>query len=340
MRYFQEILGSESAAARAHPDSTRDVWEMAVWDPFPATLNIFCLFSPGHVFLYMLFLPLTMDDPRPKMTVFKCLLMQLVLSAQLFLFQSRFSQQAKDAAIIQREVLHEYDVKYVHPQLHPVYREAATQIVSGEDGILYESVNVGTPTTLIRRGFKTNPNPNYAKYYDPDNLSRPHTRNVISPGMFTPVNRPTAQPAQSRPSLPSPTPSFQHYADGAQAGPTRISTPPTYKSSQSYASGSNSAINFGGNLGVYSHRNSPLKKAMSMDEMGVASPRNSREMAALEQRELAERMVRQSSPSKTNHKRATTQSGAGTAEEVREHKPAPYLLSRPRLTQERFPSRR
>ncbi len=94
--------------------------------------------------------------------------------------------------------------------------------------------------------------------------------------------------------------------------------------------------------------NSPLKKAISLGDMNgaYASPRNGREMAALEQRELAERMVRQSSPFK-EHRRATTNqldqtggvggsSGVGFA-----HSPEKLARARAgRWTQERFPTRR
>ncbi|EHK43485.1 hypothetical protein TRIATDRAFT_301283 [Trichoderma atroviride IMI 206040] len=42
--------------------------------------------------------------------------------------------------------------------------------------------------------------------------------------------------------------------------------------------------NYGGNMGVYSHNKSPLKKVMDRGAFNEpASPRNSREMAALEQ---------------------------------------------------------
>jgi hypothetical protein len=50
------------------------------------------------------------------------------------------------------------------------------------------------------------------------------------------------------------------------------------------------STNFGGNMGIYSHNKSPLKKSISLGTFdGAASPRNSREMAALEQqRHLAQ----------------------------------------------------
>jgi hypothetical protein len=324
LRFFRDMIGAETAETRAHPDSTRDVWEMAIWDPFPATLRISCLFSPGHILVYMLFLPLTIDDPRPKITVFKCLVLQVIFSAQLLLLQTRFSQQHKDTAILQKEVMHEYDTKYVHPRLHPVYRDATTQITMGEDGIQDESITVGTPTTVLRRGFKTNPNPNYTKHFDPENAVPAQPRIAMSPALFTPLSKSTGR-TRIRQSLPPSSPAFQHVAS------TAVSTGTSTAGVASPGDASHLGPGYGGLMGVYTHANSPLKKATSMGDLKAPvpfSPRNSREMAALEQRETAERMVGQSSPLKDS-RRATTQFGSAQTQ-----------WGRPRFSQERFPSLR
>jgi hypothetical protein len=331
LRFLSDMLASESAESRAHPDKTRDVWEISVWDPLPVSLYFLIFFSPVHVVIYMLFLPLVALDPRPSVTVFNCLLLQVLLSAQLYLLQSRYSQQAKDTAIIQREVLHEYDTKFVHPRLHPVVREVATQVSMGEEGPEQEGVDVGTPTTIIRRGFQTHPNQNYAKHYDPDYSTQPKVRNVMNPSLFTPATKPrytdsftsgrSLQSPAIRQSLPlSSTPSYSSGITGQQANPGSSSGNTT----------------FGGSMGVYTHSLSPLKKATSLGDLKgpeVSSPRNSREMAALEQRHLADRMVRQSSPLKEN-RRATTQ--FGQVDQPQSSNP----FARPnRYSGERFPSR-
>ncbi|KAK3944885.1 hypothetical protein QBC46DRAFT_279003 [Diplogelasinospora grovesii] len=340
LRLIQDVMGS-SAEARAHPDKTRDVWEISVWDPYQATLRIFCLFSPGHILIDMLFLPLLPLDPRPSVTVFKCLVLQILLSTQLYLLVSRFTQQSKDLAIIQREVMHEYDTKFVHPRLQPVMRSVGTQISVSEDGGLdQESVEIGPPATLLRRGFQTHPNANYAKFYDPDGISQQQTKAVSAPSLFTtPQTKAIKQEPLSsaiinrssglRQSLPPPS----ARAMSGAASSSSLFTNPVQSSYQP-------TTNFGGNLGVYTHANSPLKKATSMGDMnGSFSPRNSREMAALEQRELADRMVRQSSPLKEN-RRATTQFDA--ANYVQSPNTLAHLANARanRWTQERFPSRR
>ncbi|AEO67057.1 d08c936f-b9c3-4593-a4b3-c2ef13c38f34 [Thermothielavioides terrestris] len=370
LRLIQEVLRPETAEQRAHPDRTRDVWEMKVWDPYPATLRMFCLFSPGHVLIHMLFLPLPTLDPRPSVTVFKCFLLQVILSAQMLLMHSRFSQQSKDTAIIQKEVMHEYDVKYVHPRLQPVVREVATQVSINDGKIDQEEVTAGTPTTLIRRSFQTHPNPNYTRYVDPDGGQLPQTRTTMSPQL-----RPAMSPGPFSPSKPSASGmrSFaaqvqQHrqsalrrsfspsVSGGAEADPpTPLDVTQPSATSTSTDTGTGTGTNtstdfklppnsgFGGSLGVYTHMNSPLKKATSLGDMnGVyASPRNGREMAALEQRELAERMVRQSSPLKEgngDNRRATT-----TQLDPSRFAHSPEKLARARAMrwmQERFPSRR
>ncbi|KAK0630634.1 hypothetical protein B0T17DRAFT_491175 [Bombardia bombarda] len=366
MRIVQGMLSSESAEARAHPDRTRDVWQITVWDPYPATLRIFCLFSPGHLLIHWLFLPLNSLDPRPSVTVFKCLVLQVLFTVQLLLMQTRFTQQAKDTAIIQKEVMNEYDIKYVHPRLHPTVREIGTQVSIGEDGLEQEAVETGTPSTLIRRTFQTHPNPNYARYFDPDGglQSQPQSR-MSSPSPFTPSAGPRAQqqpepfvtPQVSRANLfrkSLPPQSMRISAGAAPAPPTAAgavsssSSTPSLKQQQQQQQQQPLPGYAGGSLGVFSHMNSPLKKATSMGDMsGSFSPRNSREMAALEQRDMAERMVRQSSPLKDsstiNNRRTTT---AGTQFDMNQYAHSPNTQTAlanaraARWNQERFPTRR
>lgn len=329
LRYLADILASESAESRAHPDKTRDVWELAVWDPLPVCLQILVLFSPVHVVVYMLFLPVAPLDPRPSVTVFNCLFLQVIISAQLYLLQSRYSQQAKDTSIIQREVMHEYDTKFVHPRLHPLVREVGTQVSMGDDGLAEEEVEVGTPATILRRGFQMHPNQNYAKHFDPDYSGQPQVKNVMNPSLFTPAAKPRYSDSFT---------SSQNFRSSAlrQSLPPRAESPYSSGVSAQPLSTNNGSTNFGGNMGIYTHSQSPLKKATSMGELKgaeVTSPRNSREMAALEQRHIADRMVRQSSPLKENG-RATAQFGQV------DQQPSVNPFSRPnRFTQERFPSR-
>jgi hypothetical protein len=117
--------------------------------------------------------------------------LQILLSSQLFLLQSSFSQQEKDSAIIHKEVMSEYDIKYVHPRLNPLVRDVGTQYTGPNSEIRNEEegdVDTYTPTVILKRGFRTNPNPNYAKHVDPDNTSGISRRSFSpTPTSFTPA---------------------------------------------------------------------------------------------------------------------------------------------------------
>ncbi|RFU29735.1 hypothetical protein B7463_g6612, partial [Scytalidium lignicola] len=265
LRFLSGILGDTSAESRAHPDPVRDVWEIALWDPIPVCLRLFCLFSPGHVLVYWLFLPTTSEDPRPSVTVFTTLVLQVLLSLQLIMLQSNFSQQSKDASIIHKEVLSEYDTKYVHPRLNPLVRDVATQFSSGKD-----EVDTYAPTTIIKRGFVTNPNPNYSKFVDPDNTGAVPQRVSTPPGPFR-----TPATFQTRETTP-----LRHQP---------LITQPQFRQSSSVSTSTSTGD--GGSLGVYSHANSPLKKASSMYDITgpQGTPRNSYELARREIKEERER---------------------------------------------------
>ncbi|KAK7415321.1 hypothetical protein QQX98_005965 [Neonectria punicea] len=276
LRFLANLVTPDTPESRAHADKTSDVWEISVWDPLPACLRLFCLFGPGHVLVYMLFLPLAPLDPRPSVTVFNTLVLQAIISGQFLFFCSQFAQQAKDTAIIQKEVLHEYDTKFVHPRLNPVVRDVGTQFSEDHPPELREFVQTGTPTTQIRRAFHTHTNPYTQPAKVPEELASTPT-NVMKPRMFTPPA------ATRRPDLFKP-------AVSQRSSVPRHSLPAGYVSSGTSNAATSSAspnVNFGGSMGIRTHNRSPLKKATSLNELtaqDAQSPRNSREMAALEQR--------------------------------------------------------
>ncbi|KAG7149603.1 hypothetical protein HYQ46_001459 [Verticillium longisporum] len=353
LRFLSNLIVPETAESRAHPDKTRDVWELAVWDPLPVSLQLFSLFSPGHVLVYMLFLPLENLDPRPSVTVFNCLALQVILSVQMLLLQSRFShpnpnymrhvdpehtparphrnvqhsavasrlftpssqarrsgvqmlflqsrfsQQIKDTAIIHKEVLHEYDTKFVHPRLHPLVRDVGTQASfeeeDEEDGE-GDFVELGTPTTVIKKEFQTHPNPNYMRHVDPEHTpARPH-RNVQHSAVASRLFTPSSQARRSGSFTPIPS----------TRSPSRQSLPAGVSAAATPSASTTTGTQYGGNLGVFSHAKSPLKKASSLYDLSTdyASPRNSREMAALEQR--------RASPVKDNRRLTTANDGDET----------------------------
>ncbi|USW54015.1 hypothetical protein Slin15195_G073340 [Septoria linicola] len=257
LRYLQAVVSSATASSRAYPDAEREVWELNLWDPKPFNLSIFTLFSPGHIVIYSLLLPPAAMDPRPSVTVFTAIAFSASLSAQLWLLKASFSQQAKDSALIHGEVMNEYDTKFVHPNLIRPMRDVGIQsrVSSSSRPAQTREVDVYTPTTIIKRGFKTNPNPNYARQYDPDDLaSRSDDPRRNSGAFTTPIagylNGSTQ--SYSRPSTAAndfSSPLKPHHEKLRERSPVKGD---------------------GGSMGVYSHAASPLRKAASSNQLRPA----------------------------------------------------------------------
>jgi len=224
------------------------------------------------------------SDPRPSVTVFTTIILEVLLSSQLFLLQSTFSQQEKDSAIIHKEVMSEYDIKYVHPRLNPLVRDVGTQFTSliSENKQEEGDVDTYTPTLILKRGFRTNPNPNYAKHLDPDNIGGISRRSFSPTPSFTPAAYSSREPTPFTGTTPRP--------------PLRQ---PQFRQSLSEAVSASISTGDGGSLGIYSHANSPLKKSTSMyDIQGNGrreTPRNSFDMAS---REIQQERERSKSPAK------------------------------------------
>lgn len=251
LRYLANVLAGESAQSRAHPDAQRDVWELAIWDPLPISVRLLCLFSPGHVMVYMLFLPTQLSDPRPSVTIVTTIFLTILLSVQMSFISSSYTQQAKDSALVQKEVLKEYDTKYVHPHTRPLMRDVGTQFSAEattqafSDG--HNMVEVYTPTFIVKRGFQTSPNPNYISHVDPEGLASPRR-----PAGYTTPNATSIFQAQ---------PSLQTPVISRDASPLVRTTSTAMRQPQFRPTATTTGD--GGSLGVYSHANSPLRKSAS-----------------------------------------------------------------------------
>lgn len=356
MRILSDLTG-DSAESRAHPDRTRDVWELRMWDPVPASLQLVCLFSPLHVLIYMITLPLTPLDPQPSVTVFKCLVQQAAMSGLLLAMESAFSRQKKDSELVKGQVMKEYDNKYVHPRLSPpVVRDVGTQCGEDEDGNEWEDIQIGTPTTLIRRRFQTHPNQNYVKHFDPEGTGYAPPSRSPSPAVFTPLNNRPKQPELFQSALktrPSPLRQGMSASRAPRLSPEKSTMTNSGTNTGTPIGGTphggtpHGGTPYGGSLGVFGHAESPLKKAASIADIrggGVNpfSPRNGRELAAMEQRDQAERMIRRHSPVK-EHRRSGLASNMqldGEVGEEPESSPNPFAqMGKHRGRFERFPSR-
>ncbi|KAK9849909.1 uncharacterized protein MYU51_013109 [Penicillium brevicompactum] len=244
LRYIANALSTDSARSRAHPDAQRDVWELAIWDPSPLCLRLFCLFSPGHVLVYWLFLPTQLSDPRPSVTIVTTIILTALLSVQMSFISSSYKQQVKDQKVVHKEVFKEYDTKYVQPRTHPLMRDVGTQFSDvqpehpkSEDDL--NRVETYTPTVIINRGFKTSPNPNYLKHVDPEGFT---------PARQTNTSTPVSAMFQGPPTISR---------DGSPLA--RGSGRTTMRQPQFRSTGTTPGD--GGSLGIYSHANSPLRKS-------------------------------------------------------------------------------
>lgn len=263
--YLKTVISSATASSRAYPDAEREVWEISVWDPKPFHLTFFTLFSPGHLFLYYSLLPVAPLDPRPSVTVVLAVVFGTLLSFQLGLLKTSFSQQAKDSALIHGEVMNEYDTKFVYPFMNRPVRDVAVQTRESAitpRGTKTREVDVYTPTTIVNRGFKTNPNINYAKQYDPDDLaSKPEPRRQSSYGFPR---------SATTPSLSTPNNYVNGYTQSSSmqqgTGATADLSSPLKPHHERLRERS-PVKGDGGSLGLYSHANSPLRKAASSSRL-------------------------------------------------------------------------
>lgn len=262
LRFLQNVIQSSTAASRAYPDAEREVWELSIWDPKPFNLAIFTIFSPGHILIYYLLLPPAAMDPRPSVTVFTAIAFSALLSVQLWFLRTSFSQQTKDTALIHGEVMSEYDTKFVHPNLNRPVRDVGIQTresATSPRGTKTREVDVYTPTTIVKRGFRTNPNPNYASQYDPDNLAGQASTSRRQSGYGTPtIETPTnggyvnshTQSTFSRPVVPDlSSPLKPHHERLRERSPMKGD---------------------GGSMGVYNHVASPLRKTASGNQLRAA----------------------------------------------------------------------
>jgi hypothetical protein len=99
------------------------VQELEVWTPGEGELMLFCVYSPIHVFLWMLW------------NTGNWIMMAAVMAAvsfQVRILMTTFEALLKDRAIIAAEVLHEYDEKFVSPRIHPVRRDACVMTNEAE----------------------------------------------------------------------------------------------------------------------------------------------------------------------------------------------------------------
>ena len=215
-------------------------------------------------------LPPTSMDPAPSLRVAMAFFFGVLLSLQLGLLRSSYSQQTKDSYLVHGEVMNEYDTKFVRPSLQRPVRDVGIQTRESTltpRGTKTREVDIYTPTTIVNRGFRTHPNPNYAHQYDPDNLSAPSDsrrtssiavgRDTPTPSMITPTNAYTRANGYTNSAFSRPNTSGTSAPD--------FSSP--LKPHHERLRERSPVKGDGGSLGVYSHAASPLRKAASSNHL-------------------------------------------------------------------------
>ncbi|KAI0281402.1 hypothetical protein BGY98DRAFT_913434 [Russula aff. rugulosa BPL654] len=121
-RFLLGITPSSSPPGSSTYGGTR-VQELEVWTPSEGELVLFCVYSPVHAVLWMLW------------NAGNWIMMAAVMvgvSFQVRALTTTYEALLKDRTIIAAEVLHEYDEKYVSPRMHPVKRDACVMTNEAE----------------------------------------------------------------------------------------------------------------------------------------------------------------------------------------------------------------
>jgi hypothetical protein len=248
------------------------VWEVSVWDPSQISLHLLAIFSPVHVAIYFLSLPIASDllvtgyghSTSPAAVYFTVVLTQLLLSIQIITLKSWFLQQQYDHRLIHKEVLHEYDQKYVHPRLNVIKRDVAVQC--GGDELEQNDVQAYTPQ-FNRAGFRTFANPNYRDLtvMNPNPAQQQQQRFAKSQTYYP--RTPYASPA--------PGPSAMRFSEGRSTGKHSVATSTSEAEFPSKAY-SNRRGTFAGEYPVYDQ---PLRPRMGTEALVDWSRANSRSLS-------------------------------------------------------------
>ncbi|KIJ44294.1 hypothetical protein M422DRAFT_168631 [Sphaerobolus stellatus SS14] len=120
------LMGTRPPAPETR--TSKRVQRLSVWSPDKAEMELFIIYSPLHAFLWQAV------SPGNWIMVF---LLLGIASAQLFLFEQWYSRLVKDREIIASEVLHEYDQKFVYPNIMKVRRDASVMTNEAETIIFH-----------------------------------------------------------------------------------------------------------------------------------------------------------------------------------------------------------
>jgi len=99
------------------------VQQLEMWTPGEIEMTLFAIYSPVHSLLWMAF---------SGANWMLMMVIMAIVSGQMRVLVRSFEALMKDKSIIAREVMHEYDEKFVYPRVNPVRKDAAVMTHESE----------------------------------------------------------------------------------------------------------------------------------------------------------------------------------------------------------------
>ena len=99
-------------------ETERPVVILRIWDPSIFSLEFFCFFSPGHLYLLH-------DCTYERIT--ESVLMYAVISSHLYILYYFYNRMLHDKKTLHSEVFHEYNIKFVDKRLSKYTKNKSAQ---------------------------------------------------------------------------------------------------------------------------------------------------------------------------------------------------------------------
>ncbi|KAA1069555.1 hypothetical protein PGT21_028050 [Puccinia graminis f. sp. tritici] len=122
-RFLSSCIGWPNSEINQLPKPTQ-VYQLNISQIDPVKLKVFIVYPPPQAFL--------IHFANFSESCLHWVLLMTVLIYQNYFMVNHFSQLVKDKEIIQAEVMHEYNTKFVYPKAFPHTREASTMTSSAE----------------------------------------------------------------------------------------------------------------------------------------------------------------------------------------------------------------
>ncbi|KAG9126488.1 hypothetical protein FRC07_003234 [Ceratobasidium sp. 392] len=119
---WKSLWGSKDGRETSREESRR-VQQLDAWEPEELKMALFSVYSPAHSLLWMVF---------SSSTWFVALILMVVISGQIHALAQSYEGLLKDRRILNAEVMHEYNEKFVYPRIIPVRKDACVMTHEAE----------------------------------------------------------------------------------------------------------------------------------------------------------------------------------------------------------------